>query len=130
MPVLSSTLSHVAYCTQARDRLQVAMCSALQYVIRVHLRCTSRKIMKTSLPFWLFDFCHRKDTDNIEPSKWGCENEAVPAAPAALFRKHRLCICSTPLLKILRGTISSFVVFYSACKHSSTHPRRDFATVH
>lgn len=81
---------------------------------------------KPAFPFGCLIFATKKDTDNTEPSKWGCENEAVPAAPAAPFRKHRLSICSTPLLQIWRGTISSFIVFYSACRHSSTHPKKRF----
>lgn len=124
---LSSPLAHsVAYCTQAWDKLQVATCSALQYVVCVHLRHTSRKIMETSLPFWLLDFCHKKDADNIEPRKWGCENEAVQLPQQLCSESTGCLVCSAQLLKIWRRTISSFIVFYSACRHSSTHLKKRF----
>lgn len=53
VPVFSSsTLSHVAYCAQARHGLQVAMCNALQDCGMCPMWICS-KITKLSLPFWL-----------------------------------------------------------------------------
>lgn len=51
VPVFSSsTLSHVAYCAQVQDELQVAMWNALQYVICVHSGHAARS-SKPAFPF-------------------------------------------------------------------------------
>lgn len=66
--------------------------------------------------------CHKKDTGNIEPSKWGYEKEAVSADPAALLRKNKLSGLQHTTLKNMKGNNKLFclIVCYSTCRHTST----------
>lgn len=124
---LSSLLAHypmlpTAPSQETSCKLQCAVHCSTWYVSFWDTQ--AERSWKPAFPFGYLIFATERTPTTLNLVS-GDVKTKLSRLPQQLCSESTGClVCSTPLLKIWRGTISSFIVFYSACRHSSTHLKK------